>query len=314
VNEDQYTAARARVLSRKDPPQELLEECRSLVRLLIRTSSLPPLYSPYGVWSDEAIEEVFADWVETRLVRRGQLLALVQRAPALRIFRRMAETSVRQHLVDSLRRSQSANLFERVTRLLVDDERFESAGTGATALWRLRDEPAEAYAGDDRGLLAMAWSLGNFHVIRYELDARKLSPLLDAEELDRFLVGILKIRAMDISTLMRALRMRFAIDEEDAPQEALDFETPGHQVGPEAEVEVADLVTATLAELTQRQAEILMGLDQGESGSELAARLGCSTGTVSHERRHIEDVLTRLGTDAPAVLKQVLNALFGESG
>jgi DNA-binding NarL/FixJ family response regulator len=151
-------------------------------------------------------------------------------------------------------------------------------------------------------------------VIRYQADARKLSPLLDAQELERFISGILGFGAMSASTVMRALRMRFAIDEEDAPDDALDPEASSHRNQPVFEVEVDDLVTATLAELTQRQAEILMGMDHGLSGSELAEKLGCSTGTVSHERRKIEDVLARLGTDAAPVLKRLLDALFKENG
>lgn len=314
MTEAQFQAARAKILAREDPPEELIDECRSLVRLLVRTAGFPPHYSPYGVWTDEAIEEVFADWVEARLVGRGQLLALVQRASVIRVFRRMAETSARQHLIDSLKRSQSANLFERLTSLLAGEERFQSSGTGRNALWYLRDGSAEPFKGGDRDLLAAAWSLGDFRVIRYQADARKLSPLLDAEELERFLSGILGFGAMDASTVMRALRMRFAIDEEDAPDEALDSEASSDQSQPEFEVEVDDLVTATLAELTQRQAEILMGMDRGLSGTELAEKLSCSTGTVSHERRKIEDILARLGTDAAPVLKRVLDALFKENG
>lgn len=314
MNEAEFQAARAKILAREDPPEDLIEECRTLVRLLVRSAGFPPHYSPYGVWSDEAIEEVFADWVEARLVGRGQLLALVQRAPIIRVFRRMAETSLRQHLIDSLKRSQSANLFERLTRLLAEEEKFQSSGTGNNTLWYLRDGSAEPFRGGDRALLAAAWSLGDFRVIRYQADARKLSPLLDAEELERFLSGILGYGAMSASTVMRALRMRFAIDEEDAPDEALDPEAPSDRNQPEFEVEIDDLVTATLAELTQRQAEILMGMDHGLSGSELAEKLGCSTGTVSHERRKIEDVLARLGTDAAPVLKRVLDALFKENG
>jgi DNA-binding NarL/FixJ family response regulator len=108
--------------------------------------------------------------------------------------------------------------------------------------------------------------------------------------------------------------MRFAIDEEDAPDEALDPEASSNRNRPDFEVEVDDLVIATLAELTQRQAEILIGIEQGLSGNELAEKLGCSTGTVSHERRKIEDVLARLGTDAAPVLKRMLDALFQENG
>lgn len=310
MTEAEYQAARASVLAREAPPAALIDECRRIVSLLVRTAGLPAHYSPYGVWSDEAIEEVLADWIEVRLISRGQLLALMQRAPGLRVFRRMAETSVRQHLIDSLKRSQSSNLFDRVSRRLEDDARFEPMGS---TYWQLRDEPAEPFVGDDRDLLAAAWSLGEFTVIRYEPDARKLSPLLDGDELGRFLSGMLKQGAMSIAMVMQALRMRFAIDDQ-APEATIDPELGGGDQGPEHEVLLADLVTATLAELTSRQSAVLVGLDQGLSGSELAGQLGCSTGTISYERRQIEGTLARLGTDAPAVLKLVLDALFKDNG
>jgi hypothetical protein len=309
-----YTRARSTVIARQDPPAVLLEECRRIVGLLVRTSGLPPHYSPYGVWSDEAVDEVLADWIATRLIGRGQLLAMVQRAPVLAVFRRMAETSVRQHLVDSLRRSQASNLFERVTRQLVADERFEELDEQAgTKFWRLRGGPAEPFPADDSRLAALAFSLGEFRVIRYEPDARKLSPLLDSGELTRFLLGVLSAGPMSAASIMRALSVRFAIEEPTADQELHPDQRDGRD-GPEGKALLDELVTATLAELSSRQAEVLVGLDSGMSGTDLAAQLGCSTGTISHERRRIEDILARLGTDAPAVLKLVLDALFIDHG
>jgi hypothetical protein len=313
VTEAEYASARVAVLAGSDPPAELLDDCRRTVRLLVRTAGLPAHYSPVGVWSDEAVDEVFADWVAARLVGRGQLLAMLQRAPALRVFRRMAETSVRQHLVDSLQRSQSANLYERVARLLGDPEQFDGTGSGAGRLWRRADGPQGPFEGDDRRLLEVAWSLGDFHVIRYNPDARKLSPVLGADELERFVGGLLQAGAMSAGTIMRALRLRFAL-EDPGPAGELDATTHVPAGGdPQAEVLVADLVTATLAELTTRQAQVLMGIANDMSGRELAVQLGCSTGTISHERAQIAAILARLGTDAPNVLKQVLDALFIEN-
>jgi hypothetical protein len=308
VNESEYTRARAAVIGREEPPAFLLEECRRIVGLLVRTSGLPRHYSPYGVWSDEAIEEVTADWIATRLIERGQLLAMMQRSPVLNVFRRMAETSVRQHLVDSLKRSQAANLFRRVSAMLAEEEHFVEIDAG-TDVWCLAEGPRERFAGDDRELSALAFSLGDFRVIRYDPEARKLSPLLGAEELGRFVAGVLEGGAMDPGTIIRALRLRFAI-EEPAGEEEFDPEQRDQATGPEAEVLLAELVTATLGELTWRQSEVLIGIDAGTSGEELASRLKCSTGTISHERRQIEDILARHGTDAEPVLKLVLDALF----
>src|SRR4051794_7758529 len=124
----EYAAARAAVLVGEDPPAALLDECRRSVGLLIRNAGLPAHYSPDGVWSSEAVEEGYADWVAARAVGRGQLRAMLRRAAVLRVFRRMVETSVRQHLIDGLQRSQAANLYERVTRLLAEDDRFAAEG------------------------------------------------------------------------------------------------------------------------------------------------------------------------------------------
>jgi DNA-binding NarL/FixJ family response regulator len=134
--------------------------------------------------------------------------------------------------------------------------------------------------------------------------------LLPSDELERFVEGMLEAGAMTAATLMRALRLRFTLEDDEQPGELDDAFDAGSGVDPQAEPVIAELVTATLAELTERQAKVLMGLEQKVPGRELAVELGCSTGTISHERSRIAEVLARLGADAPAVLKGVLDALF----
>ena len=314
MTEAEYRSARARVLAGGDPPRELIEDCRRSVRLLVRTAGLPAHYSPLGVWSDEAVDEVFADWVARRLVERGQLLAMLQRAPALSVFRRMSETSVRQHLIDGLKRSQSANVYDRVARLLADDEKFSAAGSGTGRLWRVAGGPADPFGGDDRQLLAVAWSLGEFEVIRYNIAARKLSPLLEADELERFVGGLLQAGTMTTATIMHAIRLRFAVEDPVADEELDSAARATSEGDPEEEAIIGELVIATLAELTSRQAQVLIGINNEVPGREMAMQLGCSTGTISFERSQIAAILARLGTDAPKVLNRLLDALFIENG
>jgi hypothetical protein len=312
MKQAEYKQARAAVIAGGDPPALLIDGCRETVKLLVRTAGLPTFYSPTGVWSDEAVEEVFADWMAFRLVGRGQLLAMLQRSPTMQVFRKMAQTSVRQHLVDGLRRSQSANLYERVEKLLANEPKFASAGSGPGRLWRLVEGPETPFEGEDQTLLGVAWGLGDFTVIRYDIDAKKLSPLLDADSLDRFVTGMIQAGAMTVGMIMRAMRMRFSLDDQSPPAE-FDAEKHARAGGdPGAEVLVADLVTATLSELTARQAKVLVGLVNDVPGRELAQQIGCSTGTISHEKAQITEILARLGTDAPNVLKQVIDALFIE--
>jgi hypothetical protein len=311
MTNEQYKRERAQVLTGADPSGELLAECLRTTRLMIKTSGLPPHYSPIGVWNEEAVEEAFANFITERLIGRGQLLAMLQRAPVLPVFRRMLETALRQDLIDRLERSQSANLYARVNELLAGSERYRADGAGAGRLWRLSDGTADPFTGDDRALASTAWSLGDFTVIRYKAEARKLSPLLDSNELTRFLDGLLATGAMDIATISRALKLRFTLD--DPTQAApLDANMPAEGLGIDPEVAALRRETATvaIAELSERQLQVLIGGARGESTREIALRLECSTGTVSHERREIGVVLARLGGDDPAVLKEILDALL----
>jgi hypothetical protein len=311
MNQAEFLAARSAVLAGEDPPRALLGECRRSVGLLVRTAGLPAHYSPDGVWSEGAIEEAYADWVAVRLVGRGQLRGILQRAPVLAVFRRMVETSVRQHLIDRLKPSQAANLYERVTRLL-GGAQFAATGAGGGRLWRLIDGPDGRFDGDDRQLLAVAWSLGEFKVLRYDLDARKLSPLLDADELERFVTGMLGAGAMTTATIVRALRLRFGLDEDERPGELADSAQIAGGLDPQKAPVISELAIAMLAELTERQLQVLIGIAHQVSGRELATQLGCSTGTISHERSRIADILARFGSEAPDVLKHVLDSPFLE--
>ena len=301
---DEYTQSRAAVIAGEDPTGQLMDECRRIATVLIRTAGLPVLYSPYGRWDEEAIEEVFADWVAVRLIERGQLRAMLQRAPLLRVFQRMAETSLRQHLIDRLPPSHASNLFARVQTLLQEGE-FTSRGDQ----WSLHEWPFNQFEGGDTEKLSYAWGLGHFDVIRYDPEARKLSPLLSTEDLERFLRGMLNGGAMTAGDLVRTLCERFGVKE---PQVAsLDGSVLASiELDPAHAPEVNELVGTTIAELSGRQAQVLVGKAEGKTGRQLAEELGCSTGTVSHELTRIAEITARLGTDAPEVLKKVIDDLF----
>ncbi len=312
MTEEQYAKARAAVLAGRDPSPELVDECRRSAKLLIRTRGLPAHYSLVGVWSEEATEEAFADWTAVRLVERGQLKAMLQKSPVLNVFRKECETSVRQHLIDRLKRSQSANLYQRVRRLLQQGGDFIPAGSGTGTLWRLSDGPTEPTNQEELALLGVAWALGDFEVIRYVPQAKKLSPLLAAGELERFCRGLLAAGAMTAGTIVRAIELRFAIETQHAPAPLDDHAVQHGGTDPQLTVLRDDLAAATLAELTERQRKVLLAKSSEVAVRDLATQLGCSTGTISHEMRQIEAILARLGADAPDVLNKVLDELLKE--
>lgn len=296
-------ALRRRIRAGETPP-ELVEELRGVASTLARSRRLPPSFAPYGRWDDEAGDELFAGWWADRLVGEGRLLALLDRAPDLPGLRRLAERSLRQHLLNAQDRSQARNLFARLVVLLESKaDRFrlvQDASRTQNQWYALTDADAasqEPWTGPERLLIAHAWALGDFVVIRYRAAAAKLSPVLDAAELERFVIGLLQRTeaALTPGLIMRALSARFALG--DVELEPMDEASPlpSAAVGPEAEVLLRDTARSLLDELTPRQSAILRR--SGDKVADIAGALDCSVGTVVNEQRRVGVVVTRASGD-----------------
>jgi DNA-directed RNA polymerase specialized sigma24 family protein len=298
--------------------KELEQELRAVARAVIRHGGLPDSYAPGGVWNVEAEADAYQSWFERRLTSEGQLLALLDRARGAAGFRGLAERSFRQHLSNSRDRTVSQNLYRRVADLLGEDsttfERFRPAKRRQDEWWGLRGwhEPPE-FVGRERDLLAAAWGLGEFAVIRYAPGARKLAPVLQTDQLHRFLVGLLEAASatLTLTLMMEVLGQRFQLDDPN-PTELDDTveavtEDPGDMLG------TKEMAVAVLGDLTERQAEVLIAADQHEPMADTAERLGCSLGTVSNERARAAEAISRAtGDDSEyaAVLKKLLDLLY----
>jgi len=285
---------------------------------LVRFSGLPPIYSPTGQWDDEAERDVVGDWIAARLLGTGQLAALLQQAATPGSFLRLGELYLRRHLINRLARSQAKNLHARVSDMLSDDSVFEPAS--ADGHWQLAGQPAQPWQGTDKELLAAAWRLGHFEVVRFRDDAKKLSHVLEADDLRRFVAGLLQHTgcALTLAQVVRALVLRF--DLEPAGFEPLE----DHEEVLSAQVDIVDDVSAgraaraVVAELTQRQVAILRCQLRDFNVRETATEVGVAIGTVSANQKVNAEVLSRLSDEEGASRGALLNALrdllFIESG
>src|SRR5205823_1261667 len=152
------------------------------------------------------------------------------------------------------------NLYWRLVRLLEDDEEFRlfrNAERAQDRWWSVGADSAE-WSGDERALVATAWALGDFTIIRYRADAKKLSPLLDADELKRFVVGLLgrAQAALTPTLLMRALEQRFDLGTVDVKTIDDAAQAVAGTGDVAAEVALRDTARAVVAELTPRQFEV----------------------------------------------------------
>lgn len=322
MNHDEYRRIRSTFAQARDIDPRLVAELRRITSRLVRFRGLPPSYAPYGVWNEEAEEEIFQSWATERLVR-GQLQALLDRAANLESFGRLAERSLRQHVLNQRERSQAQNLYWRSAELLDSDpdfERFIDAARPQDVWWGLAvwaEEPRPQFSGDDARLLAEAWALGDFELIRYRPDARKLSPLLSTPELKRFLCSLLeRVQALlTLSRIMRALERRFNLGEIQLGT----IETPEAEAAAAVEpdeIVLEETALAAIAEMTARQVEVLVGTDARETIDDMSERLSCSVGTVVNEQRRVAGILDRHSEDGDqraVMLRKVLDLLYEEN-
>ncbi|MBS1881494.1 MAG: hypothetical protein JSS97_00890 [Actinobacteria bacterium] len=301
------TDARLRELRQRvragELPDDLLAELKDVARSLSRRRLLPPSFAPYGVWNEEAAEEVFSSWYMEKLLGRGQLQALLDRAGSDSALRALAGRSLRQHLINAHDRSQSHNLYRRLVDVLGGD-RFElrrEAKRFGDRWFAMPEAPDDLapWTGDDRALAALAWSLGDFNVIRYGASSKKLSPVLDSNELERFAAGLTERAHALISpdVVMRALVIRFDLDE-TLPRSTDEISTPIVETrSPEEDILLRDTARSIVADLTTRQREILRRTGE-ETVADLAESLGCSVGTIVNEQRRIGAGFSHLSADA----------------
>jgi hypothetical protein len=194
----------------------LLDELGRVARFLIRNGHLPPSYAPYGHWDHEAAEELLGEWVSEKLLGEegSGLAALFDAARTAKSFRALAERSLRQFVLNRRERSQSQNLYDRARSLLGSEQRFmvvQDAARPQDVVWGLAaDPPRAAFSGGERELGGLAYSLGDFELIRYKDTAAKLAPLLSSEELVRFTQGMIAAAGpLTLTALMEALELRF---------------------------------------------------------------------------------------------------------
>lgn len=288
-----------RLVRRGELPEDLYRELRAAASRMARLRQLPPSFSLYGVWNEEAAEEIFGSWYADRLLGRGHLQVMLDRARTAGAFRRLAERSLRHHLLNEQDRSQAHNLYRRVVELLEESGRFTVVRRASRAQdqWHGLSAAAPEWAEPDRELVAAAWALGDFTVIRYRPDAAKLSPVLDGSELERFVRGLMERTgaALTPRLIMDALSARFdlgrvelvAIDEAQPP--AIEDRTG-------RDMALRESARFLVAELSVRQRDVL-NASADATVAEMAEALGCSVGTIINEQRRIGLLVARLSED-----------------
>jgi DNA-binding CsgD family transcriptional regulator len=318
IDQQTYVALRERYRASGEISEDLYRLLLRLVRGLAFRGGLPPAYSPTGRWNAEGAEEAAHGWILRRLLQTNGLLAAFDHASAPRPFVRSLERSFRHYLQNERERGEIDNLLSRAGALLRDDDRFREwipQTRPSDSWWGLARWPdANPYQGSEDALLREAWAVGEVRLFRYSHRVERASPVLATDELGRFLESLFaRVEAlMTLRLLVVVFRRRFDLDEPmniEVPEVEIEGRSAGGEEDEEAEAAAA---LAVAAELTPRQAEVLVRKADGASLEAIGEALGISRGTVDNELkraggsidRHRGEFATR-----EAVLEKLLDAL-----
>jgi hypothetical protein len=245
-------------------------------------------YSDAAVWNQEAFEDARNDWLEVRLVGRGDLGKMLKQASSVGQLRAALTTSFRQFLANRRPRSSAANLYKRTHDMLrTKDDIFAVVGASSRSgeqLWTLtreRQEAPSAFDVDQLARLARELSDDDLQVVRYGDEALKSSPVLREPMLERFLVHLLGRAggALDTATISAVIRVRFELWE----FEAVELEDVFDSAAPPLDLTVPVYVAAksVFMRLTPEAAKALVAVDDAGGDFEAAAKnLGCSLSEV----------------------------------
>jgi hypothetical protein len=312
LSQREFADAR-RALRSGEVTAELYVWLGRLIAVTQATRALAPSPLPSGRWDDrEAVAETLHAWLEESLLRGG-LLRAFDRCRTPRALSRYLERALRNWLVARSRRSSGPRLLERAGLLMAAEDGFalvRDANVSGERWWGLAEWRRPAlYAGSDETLVASAWALGDFALLRYPSSQRS-DPVLSTSDLRRFLRGLLERVGAALSGrhLDTALRGRFAYAYAPTTvglDEVEELAAPETTAGP---VEIEDAARAALGSLSCRQLRVLRERPQ-DTLERLAGRLGVSRGTVDNEyRRAVMAVLEASPSDEDfaAVLEEVL--------
>ena len=120
---------------------------------------------------------------------------------------------------------------------------------------------------------------------------------------------------LTLGLFARALEQRFDLGA--IQLDSLDAEGPEVAAEEESDpLELEQTGLAIVAELTQRQAEVLLGTDDDKTQDAMAARLKCAVGTIVNEQRRIGSIIDRHAesSDQRGILLRKVLDLLHEGG
>lgn len=315
--------------------EKIYSEVCAIVKATIIGGRYPTMYSPSGMWDEEAYYTLANDFIVEKLWKRGYLGYLLQVNTSFRGFRKGVESTFKNFLISKRKKTALDNLFRRANNILHQDDRFKcfvNASKKAHSLWGLSTwNMSEVFNGREEDLVRTGLKLGGTRGTEYRPEAKKISHILSDKELADFMYNLfVEINSsLSLSQLTIVFKYRFNLLEitEVSLEEPISEDGEGHILtigdtlsAPEsstAALEIDEAVGKALRLLSPRQKYILMEFQDREATlSSIGKRVGCSKSTVANELQRIRSIIAEVSDDneqASAIYNKMVEVIFNEN-
>ncbi|MFG3301448.1 hypothetical protein [Micromonospora chersina] len=275
---------------------EATAELYRCVRAVARAGNFPPP-TGYHQWTLDAIEEtaheVFADAKGPQ-----RLVELAVKAYDDTSFRRLLEQVVRNFLRDRARATTKGRLIRRLREVLDGDPRFRSVPDGQPGAGRnieLADGTTPGvWNGRMTDLVTAAYKVTDVTIVRWRPDARRESPVADADSLANVCEATLRAAgaSLALADLADVVAARFAVGPTPVvtPVDDIDPWLPGVDTIEvvQAEAEIRAGADRLLAQLTKREQLVLAYLDQPVR--QIADRTGLGKSVAAQVAARVKEI------------------------
>ena len=264
----------------------------------------PRIYSPNGVWDEDAIDEVCQEFTLHKLIKAGNLEHHLYASENTLHLGSMIKRDLRQFLINSARRTAYIRLRKRAHTVLGANSVFKSiSGPGDYEIWSLVGRDTAEIEQELGNVIRAMWSVPLPPAIRYRLDSKKESPLISSRNLELLLTETFTLidKGISFSLLTEAIRYRLnLLDDEIASLNDFLSSSDGNDMelaevveettpNIELDIETMELAVHLLDQFTVRQRRVLAAyiglLDPNQAA--IARYLGISVGTVNQELQAI---------------------------
>ena len=267
----------------------------------------PSVYSPNGVWDEDAVSGICNDFIINKLLNKGWLDSYFFSLDSIEGLKRVLKRDFRHYLISKKTRTEKNNIYMRVKKILKNNPKFQVSGdsAGSGSLWGLTGWAQEDVVQDPHDVMMVLETVQLPPFIRYRSDSVKISPLIGNLELLKLIEEtIVELdKRISLGVLVEAICNRLGVltDEiislDDTPgdendQLLADF-IPNSDTHIETEVSSKQIAEDIYERLSDRQREILaLHFElQAPTLVDIGKRLGISKSTVSNELFNIERVI-----------------------